>query len=138
MVWRIRSFVKQCEKTAANGNLRNRRFLFWRKGLPSARGVLGVRPQNRFRGFTTVAGLPNAALLEAVEQALHGHGLMGFDTQIKAPDVTDITVAVEFAGDADRAEVMLVTESCVHGLGTGGRFAIRELCALPKPFNRAA
>jgi hypothetical protein len=83
-------------------------------------------------------GLPSAALLENVEQALYGHELMGFDTRIKAPEVTDATVAVEFAGDADRAEVALAVENYVHGLGIGGRFAIRELCALPKPFNRTA
>jgi hypothetical protein len=60
---------------------------------------------------------------------------MGFDVQIKAPEVTDITVAVEFAGDADWAEVMLAVENYVHGLGIGGRFAIRELYALLEPLN---
>jgi hypothetical protein len=60
---------------------------------------------------------------------------MGFDTQIKAPDVTDITVAVEFAGDADWAAVALAAENYVHGLGIGGRFAIRELYALLEPLN---
>jgi hypothetical protein len=104
--------------------------------------------ERRFRAgtdarFSAVSGavfslLPSAALLDAVEQALYGHELMGFNVQIKAPDVTDITMTVEFAGDADWAAAALAAESCVHGLGMGGRFAVRELCALPKPFNRTA
>jgi hypothetical protein len=84
-----------------------------------------------------VTGLPGAALLEAVGQALYDHELMGFDVQVRAPEVTGISVVIEFTGDADEADVALAAQNYVHGLGIGGRFAVRELYALLAPLNLA-
>jgi hypothetical protein len=81
------------------------------------------------------AGLPNTALLEAVRQALHDHELMGFDARAKAPDARNIAVRIEYSGGADEADAALAAESCVHGLGIGGRFTLRELYALLDPLS---
>jgi hypothetical protein len=83
----------------------------------------------------SVTGLPNAALLESVEMALYDHELMGFDVRVKAPDVHNIAVRIEYSGDAAGADIALVAESYVHGMGIGGRFSIRDLYALLDPFN---
>jgi hypothetical protein len=87
--------------------------------------------------IASVTGLPNSALLGAVGQALYGHELMGFDVQVKASEVIDISVVIEFTGDADVADVALAAQNYVHGLGIGGRFTIRELYALLEPLNLA-
>jgi uncharacterized phage protein gp47/JayE len=108
-----------------------------------AESVAGVREAKIIRtprgaGSTdviiaSVTGLPNAALLEAVEQALYEHELMGFDVEIKAPEVTAVTVRVEYSGAADEADVALVVEGYVHSLGIGGRFSLRDLYARFEP-----
>jgi uncharacterized phage protein gp47/JayE len=82
-----------------------------------------------------VTGLPNAALLEAVEAALYDHELLGFDVQANAPAVTNISVVIEFSGEADGADIALIARNYVYGLGIGGRFAPRELSALLEPLN---
>jgi hypothetical protein len=112
-----------------------------------AEAVAGVRSAHIIRtprgpGTTdviiaSVTGLPTAELLSAVETALYDHELMGFDVQIKAPDVVPVSVVIEYTGDADEADVALVAESYVHNLGIGGRFSIRELYALYDPMNLA-
>jgi hypothetical protein len=83
----------------------------------------------------SVTGLPNAALLKTVEQALYGHELMGFDVEVKAPGVTHISIEIEYSGGADEADAALVAEAYVHDLGIGGRFSIRDLYALLGPLN---
>jgi hypothetical protein len=85
--------------------------------------------------IASVTGLPTAELLEAVETALYDHELMGFDVRIKAPDVSSITVRVEYTGEADEADAALIAESYVHGLGIGGRFALKDLYALYEPLG---
>jgi uncharacterized phage protein gp47/JayE len=102
-----------------------------------AEAVAGVRAAKIIRtprgpGSTdviiaSVTGLPVPELLANVEAALYDHELMGFDVQVKAPSVTNITVAIEFSGEAD---VTLVAEIYVHDLGIGGRFAIKDLYVL--------
>ncbi|MDR3356034.1 MAG: baseplate J/gp47 family protein [Spirochaetaceae bacterium] len=110
-----------------------------------AEAVAGVRSAKIIRtprgpGSTdvviaSVTGLPNEELIEAVETALYDHELMGFDVQVKAPDVTNISVAVEYSGEADEADVALVAEYYVHDLGIGGRFTIKDLYALYEPLG---
>jgi uncharacterized phage protein gp47/JayE len=112
-----------------------------------AEAVAGVRAAKIIRtprgpGSTdviiaSVAGLPTPELLANVEAALYGHELMGFDVQVKAPDVTTITVALEFAGEADEADIALIAEAYVHDLGIGGRFALKDLYALYEPLGLA-
>jgi uncharacterized phage protein gp47/JayE len=87
--------------------------------------------------IASVTGLPNAGLIEAVEQSLYDHELMGFDVLVKAPTVTNAEVVIEYSGDADEADVALIAESYVHDLGIGGRFAIKDLYALYEPLALA-
>jgi hypothetical protein len=58
---------------------------------------------------------------------------MGFDVRVKAPEVTDITVVIEYSGEADEADIALIAEGYVHELGIGGRFAVKDLYALYEP-----
>ena len=87
--------------------------------------------------IASVTGLPTPELISAVEAALHDHELMGFDVQVKAPDVTSVLVRIEYSGDADEADAALIAENYVHELGIGGRFTIRELYALLEPLSLA-
>jgi uncharacterized phage protein gp47/JayE len=110
-----------------------------------AESVAGVRSAKIIRtprgpGSTdviiaSVMGLPTPELVAAVESALYDHELMGFDVQVKAPAVTDISVVIEYTGDVEEADVALAAESYIHDLGIGGRFTIRELYALLEPLN---
>jgi hypothetical protein len=59
----------------------------------------------------SVTGLPNAALLDSVGQALHDPELMGFDVRVKAPDARNIAVRIEYSGVADEADAALAAES---------------------------
>jgi hypothetical protein len=83
--------------------------------------------------IASVTGLPTQALLDAVSQNLYDHELMGFDVQVKAPNVVNVDVQIEFSGSADEADVALVAEQYVHDLGIGGRFAIKDLYLLYEP-----
>jgi uncharacterized phage protein gp47/JayE len=85
--------------------------------------------------IASVTGLPTPELLAAVEAALYDHELMGFDVRVKAPDVVSVNVNIEYAGDADEADVALVAQGYAHGLGIGGRFSIRDLYALYEPLG---
>jgi uncharacterized phage protein gp47/JayE len=112
-----------------------------------AEAVAGVRAAKIIRtprgpGSTdviiaSVTGLPTPELLTNVEAALCGHELMGFDVRVKAPAVTNITVVIEFSGEADEADVALIAEAYVHDLGIGGRFALKDLYALYEPLGLA-
>jgi hypothetical protein len=85
--------------------------------------------------IASVTGLPTEELLEDVEGNLQGLELMGFDVQVKAPAVTDVDVVIEYTGEADEADVALITEGYVHDLGIGGRFALKDLYALYAPLE---
>jgi hypothetical protein len=63
---------------------------------------------------------------------------MGFDVQVKAPSVTSLSVAIEFSGEADEADVALIAERYVHDLGIGGRFALKDVYALYEPLGLAS
>jgi uncharacterized phage protein gp47/JayE len=110
-----------------------------------AEAVAGVREAQIIRtprgaGSTdviiaSVTGLPTDELLADVSQALYDHELMGFDVQVKAPDVTNVAVVIEYSGDADEADVELIAENYVHDLNIGGRFALKDLYALYDPLG---
>ena len=85
--------------------------------------------------ISSVTGLPNDELLANVAAALYDHELMGFDVQIKAPNVTNVTVGIEYTGEMDEADIALVVQKYVHDLDIGGRFTIRELYALLEPLH---
>lgn len=77
-----------------------------------------------------VNGIPGSELITAVEQALYAHELMGFDVRVKAPDVTAVSIQIEYSGSAAVADIRLIAENYVYGLGIGGRLKVRELYAL--------
>ncbi|MDR0375248.1 MAG: baseplate J/gp47 family protein [Treponema sp.] len=83
----------------------------------------------------SVAGLPAAELIEKVEANLNSHELMGFDVLVKAPDVANVPVRIEYAGNADEADIALIAESYARGLGIGGRLALRDLYAIYEPLG---
>jgi hypothetical protein len=88
--------------------------------------------------IASVTGLPTAKLLENVEANLNSHELMGFDVRVIAPDVAGIVVRIEYTGNGagiDEADIALVAESYVHGLGIGGRFTLKDLYALYGPLG---
>jgi uncharacterized phage protein gp47/JayE len=85
--------------------------------------------------IAAVNGLPTGELIEAVETALHDHELMAFDVQVKAPEVEEVAVEIEYSGDASEGDVRLVAENYVYSLGIGGRFKINDLYDLYKPLN---
>jgi hypothetical protein len=60
---------------------------------------------------------------------------MGFDVLVKTPSIVSIMVVIEYRGNAEEADVRLVTELYVHNLGIGGRFALRDLYALYEPLG---
>jgi hypothetical protein len=60
---------------------------------------------------------------------LHDHELLAFDVQVKAPSTVPITVRIEYTGDAAVADIRLIAETYVYGLGIGGRFSVRDLYA---------
>lgn len=76
-----------------------------------------------------VNGVPSQTLLDTVSQALYDHELLGFDVQVKAPNVVPITVRIEYAGESLVGDIRLIAETYLYGLGIGGRFAIRDLYA---------
>jgi uncharacterized phage protein gp47/JayE len=84
-----------------------------------------------------VNGIPGQNLLDAVEQALNDHELLGFDVQVKAPTAVLVAVQIECRGEAEEADMRLIAERYVYGLGIGGRFSVRDLYArysnLPLP-----
>jgi uncharacterized phage protein gp47/JayE len=85
--------------------------------------------------IASITGLPAPELLEAVEAALYDHELMGFDVRVKAPSAAQVNVVIEYAGDADGADVALVAQGYTHDLGIGGRFSVRELYARYEPLG---
>ncbi|NVP23980.1 baseplate J/gp47 family protein [Treponema phagedenis] len=84
--------------------------------------------------IVSVTGLPTSELLEKVKMNLYRHELMAFDVQVKAPLVTDIEIVIEYSGDEEKADIELVAKSYVDTLGIGGRFAVKDLYELYKPF----
>ena len=85
--------------------------------------------------IAAVNGVPEPELLDAVETALHDHELMAFDVQVVAPEVEEISIEIEYSGDASEGDVRLVAENYVYNLGIGGRFKINDLYDLYKPLK---
>jgi hypothetical protein len=108
-------------------------------GVRSARIIRTPRGPGSTDGIiASVTGLPTPELLANVETALYDHELMGFDMRVKATSAANITVVIEFSGEADEADVALIAEADVHDLGTGGRFALKDLYALYEPLGLTA
>jgi uncharacterized phage protein gp47/JayE len=105
-------------------------------GVRAARIVRAPRgPGSTDVVIAAVNGVPGTELLEAVEAALHGHELMAFDVQVKAPEIEAINIEIEYTGDATEGDVRLVAEDYVYSLGIGGRFAEKDLYDLYKPLK---
>ena len=85
--------------------------------------------------IVSVTGLPTAELIEKVKMNLYLHELMAFDVQVKAPLVTNIEIVIEYSGDAVESDIELVAKKYVDTLGIGGRFAVKDLYDLYKPFS---
>jgi uncharacterized phage protein gp47/JayE len=85
--------------------------------------------------IAAVNGAPDGDLIDAVKKNLHDHELMAFDVEVRAPEILEIDVEIEYSGDADENEVRLVAENYIYRLGIGGRFAMRELYDLYKPLD---
>jgi len=85
--------------------------------------------------IAAVNGQPSTELIKAVEENLHSHELMAFDVQVKAPEIKNVEVVIEYSGDASEGDVVLIAENYVHNLGIGGRFAIKDLYDLYKPLK---
>ena len=110
-----------------------------------AESVEGVRSAKIIRtprnpGSTDVIiasadGIPSETLLEAVEKALHDHELMAFDVHVKPPEVINVDVVIEYAGEADKADIELIATSYIHDLGIGGRFRESDLYRLYEPLR---
>jgi uncharacterized phage protein gp47/JayE len=82
-----------------------------------------------------VNGAPDAALLEAVRTNLHSHELMAFDVQVRAPEILEVDIDIEYSGDAEETEIRLVAEEYVYSLDIGGRFKMADLYDRYKPLN---
>ena len=108
-------------------------YRYYAASVPGVAAVKIVRTP-RGPGSTDVivastTGVPSTGLLEAVEQALYDHELMGFDVQVKAPNTLPIAVSITYSGDADTADIRLIVEQYIYGLSIGDRFTIRDLYA---------
>jgi uncharacterized phage protein gp47/JayE len=85
--------------------------------------------------IAAVNGAPDTDLINAVKKNLYAHELMAFDVEVRAPEILEIDVAIEYSGDAEENEVRLIAENYIYRLGIGGRFALRDLYELYKPLN---
>jgi uncharacterized phage protein gp47/JayE len=85
--------------------------------------------------IAAVNGAPDEDLIAAVGKNLRDHELMAFDVQVRAPEIQEITIEIEYSGDADETEIRLIAEKYVYGLDIGGRFKIADLYDRYKPLN---
>jgi hypothetical protein len=60
---------------------------------------------------------------------------MSFDVQIFPPGIEEVTVEIEYRGDASEGAVSTIAEQYVYNLGIGGRFAERDLYELFDPLK---
>jgi len=106
-------------------------YRFYAESVPGVRGAKIIRaprgPGSTDVVIASVAGLPEAELIDAVQTALFDHELMAFDVLVRAPDVVPIVIAIAYAGDTLQAEIALIAEQYVHNLGIGGRFRLVDL-----------
>jgi uncharacterized phage protein gp47/JayE len=85
--------------------------------------------------IAAVNGAPDEDLINTVKKNLHDHELMAFDVAVRAPEILEIDVEIEYSGDAEENEVRLIAENYIYRLGIGGRFAIRDLYERYKPLD---
>jgi uncharacterized phage protein gp47/JayE len=110
-----------------------------------AEEVAGVRTAKIIRaprgpGSTDVVvaavnGAPDGDLLEAVRANLYSRELMAFDVLVRAPEILEIDIEIEYSGGAEEAEIRLTAETYVYSLNIGGRFKIADLYDRYKPFK---
>jgi uncharacterized phage protein gp47/JayE len=77
--------------------------------------------------IAAVNGVPGQELLQAVEAALGDHELMAFDVRVRAPEVEEVSIVIEYSGDTSEEDIRLIAENYVYSLGIGGRFAEKDL-----------
>jgi uncharacterized phage protein gp47/JayE len=105
-------------------------------GVRSAKIIRAPRgPGSTDVVIAAVNGVPGQELLLAVEAALHDHELMAFDVQVKALEVEEVSIVIEYSGNASEGDVRLVAEDYVYSLDIGGRFKISDLYDLYKPLK---
>jgi uncharacterized phage protein gp47/JayE len=116
-------------------------YQYYAEEVPGVRSAKVIRtprgPGSTDVLIAAVNGVPDENLIKAVKANLHAHELMAFDVQVRAPDILEIDVEIEYSGDAEEAEVRHIAEQYIYRLGIGGRFALRDLYALyqPLPLN---
>jgi uncharacterized phage protein gp47/JayE len=110
-----------------------------------AEEVTGVRTAKIIRaprgpGSTDVVvaavnGAPDEDLLDAVRANLHGHKLMAFDVRVRAPELLELDVEIEYSGNAEESEIRLIADAYIYGLSIGGRFKIADLYDRYRPLR---
>ena len=90
-------------------------YKYYAESVPGVRSASIIRAP-RGAGSTdviiaSVSGIPSPELITAVETALYDHELMGFDVQVKTPEVIPIEVEIEFSGAVSEGDVQLIAES---------------------------
>ncbi|MDR1175320.1 MAG: baseplate J/gp47 family protein [Treponema sp.] len=85
--------------------------------------------------IAAVNGAPDEDLLDAVRANLHGHELMAFDVCVRAPELLELDVEIEYSGKAEEAEIRLIAETYIYGLSIGGRFKIADLYDRYRPLR---
>lgn len=109
-------------------------YRFYAEEVPGVRSAKIIRaprgPGSTDVIIASVVGPPNEELIQEVKKNLHSHELMAFDVQVKAPDIKNIEIEIEFSGDADEADISLIAETYVYNLGIGGRFRKNALTCL--------
>jgi uncharacterized phage protein gp47/JayE len=97
-------------------------------GVRSAKIIRAPRgPGSTDVVVAAVNGAPDEDLLEAVRTNLYGHELMAFDVRVRAPEILELDIEIEYSGDAGETEIRLIAEKYVYGLDIGGRFKIAGL-----------
>jgi hypothetical protein len=105
-------------------------------GVRSAKIIRAPRgPGSTDVVIAAINGVPDEDLINAVKKNLHGHELMTFDVQVRAPEIQKIDIEVEYSGDADDTEIRLIAENYVYSLDLGGRFKIADLYEQYRPLK---
>lgn len=106
-------------------------FRYYAESVPGVKAVKLIRTP---RGYGTVDivvvaenGLPSPELLQQVYSSLHDHALICNDLHVKAPEVLDAAVEIEYSGSASENAVQERVLQYVYGLGIGGRMEIRGI-----------
>ncbi len=108
----------------------------------SVEGVQEIKLIRTPRGYGTVDiivvatnGLPTQTLLNEVYNAIGDHGLICNDLQVKAPEVVNTDIEIEFSGESTENLVQETVLNYVYSLGIGGYLEIREIYNTLEPLN---